>query len=227
MENTFLNEGLLFFALFCLVLIVFEILTITNYNKDLKVLENKNKDQQNIIFLLTLLLDQNSSEKDLIDFIKENEILSLDLDDEYFINYYSERIKKHNPEDIGRYLFYLENQLLGFFKYQEISEKLQYFLKCAIIKNVSFSALIISGSIRVDNVFTEKCRKFILKTFSEKNKEIFLHNNESEINVSPFSKLFLKKLKIFVSSVYEEEINQSKKIEIKKQLIDIENYLSV
>lgn len=71
-------------------------------------MENENKNQQNTISLLMILINQNSSEEELINFIKENEISSLDLDDEYFINYYENVIKKGSPEAIGRHLIYIE-----------------------------------------------------------------------------------------------------------------------
>ena len=74
MENIFLpDENLLFFVVFCLVLILFQVLTMNKYKKDIEILENENKNQQNTISLLMILINQNSSEEELINFIIENE----------------------------------------------------------------------------------------------------------------------------------------------------------
>jgi len=228
MENIFLpDENLLFFVVFCLVLILFQVLTMNKYKKDIEILENENKNQQNTISLLMILINQNSSEEELINFIKENEISSLDLDDEYFINYYENVIKKGSPEAIGRHLIYIEKKLLGFFKYQAISEKLYYYLKKAIMRNISLSAMIVADSIKENNVYTEKCKNFILIAFSEKNKEIFPYNNEREKNVSSFLRLFFSELEKFHSLIYEKEIDLSKKREIEKQFVNIKFSLIV
>lgn len=48
------------------------------------------------------------------------------------------------------------------------------------MRNISLSAMIVADSIKENNVYTEKCKNFILIAFSEKNKEVFPHNNERE-----------------------------------------------
>lgn len=213
MENL---ENIVFFVygVCCFLVILISIMFIKQCVKKSEFIKCQDiiKNQQKIINLFTVLIQDNSEEEfSLINVIKKNEISSLDLDDEYFINYYSERIKKWDTETIGRHLIYLEKQLLGFFKYQSVGEKLHYCLKKAIIKNISLSAKITADCINKNNIYTEKCKYIILTAFSEKNKEIFPYNNEREKNVSSFLRLFLEKLEKSISLICEEETEENKR----------------
>jgi hypothetical protein len=214
MENLIYFINPFNFCVFFLFVIIFYFFS-KSYRKERELLEEEKKELQKTIYLQNFLLSSDDSNKKLVNIIKKNEIEELAINAEYFIDYYNAKIKKWNFEQVGQHLIFIESELLGFYKYQEVANQLQYFLKCAIIKNVSFSAKIVAEGIINDSEYSKKCELFILTTFKEKNKEVFPDNNNGK-NVSSFLSMFITKLREFCSSMYENPRN----LEIEKKFVD-------